>query len=136
MTEQLTYKQQIAADRQAQLDNLLAQWHQWADRQRTVRGYNSRALVCGEFRVSRQYDWDSGVLDDDLEHSTMKAIDFQVTEMPEPYRSAIYALAKNLTTGHSVFLSPRLPQSKEARDMVIAQARNMLTARLISAGVV
>jgi hypothetical protein len=55
--------------------------------------------------------------------------------MPEPYRSAIYALAKNLTTGHEVFRSPRLPQSKEARDMVITQARQMVTARLISAGV-
>jgi hypothetical protein len=135
MTEELTYAQQVAADRAAQLDNLLSQWHQWADSKRGVRGYASRALVCGEFRVSRQYDDVSGALDDELDNTTMKTLDFQVTEMAEPYRSAIYALAKNLTTGVTVFLSPRLPQSKEARDMVIAQARQMLTARLISAGV-
>lgn len=135
MTEELTYQQQIAADRAAQLDDLLSQWHQWAASKRGVRGYASRALVCGEYRVSRQYDDVSGALDAELDNSTMKTIDFQTTEMPEPYRSAIYALAKNLTTGHSVFLSPRLPTAKEARDMVIAQARQMLTARLISAGV-
>lgn len=135
MTEQLTYREQIAADRAGQLESLLCQWHQWADKKIGVRGYNSKALVCGDFRVSRQYDDISGALDDELDNTTMKTIDFQVTEMPDPYRSAIYALAKNLTTGHEVFRSPRLPESKEARDMVIAQARNMLTARLISAGV-
>lgn len=135
MTEELTYREQIAADRASQLDNLLSQWHQWADKKIGVRGYNSKALVCGDFRVSRQYDDVSGALDDELDNTTMKAIDFCVTEMPEPHRSAIYALAKNLTTGHTVFLSPRLPKMKEARDMVIAQARQMVTARLIIAGV-
>jgi hypothetical protein len=135
MTEELTYQQQIAADRASQLDNLLSQWHQWADSKLGVRGYASKALVCGDYRVSRQYDDQNGSLDADLDNSTMKTVDFQVQEMPEPYRSAIYALARNLTTGHNVFLSPRLPQSKEARDMVIAQARQMVTARLISAGV-
>lgn len=135
MTEELTYAQQVARDQAETLDSLLCQWHQWADGQRSVRGYASRALVCGEYRVSRQYDDSNGALDDDLDNATMKTLDFQVSEMAEPYKSAIYALAKNLTVGNEVFISPRLPASKAARDMVTAQARNMLTARLISAGV-
>lgn len=135
MTQQLTYRQQIAQDQAETLDSLLCQWHQWAGHFRGVRGYASKALVCGDFRVSRQYDDLSGALDDELDNVTMKAIDFQVSEMVEPYKAAIYALAKNLTVGNEVFISPRLPANKAARDMVTAQARNIITARLISAGV-
>lgn len=134
MTEQ-TYAQELAELQSETLDSLLCQWHQWAESERGVRGYASRALVCGEYRSSRQYDDVSGALDDELDRVTMKAIDFNVREMAEPYRTGIYCLAKALVTGVAVFRSPRLPESDQARRMVVAQARNILTARLISSGV-
>ena len=66
----------------------------------------------------------------------MRTIDFNVQEMDDPHRTAIHFLAKNLTVGATVFTSPRLPQDKAALLLVTAEARAMLTARLISAGVV
>ena len=86
--------------------------------------------------------WDSTgqVIQDELNGSTMEAIDFHVGELPDeaktkPYRSAIYAIARNLHVGASVWSSPRLPVDAEERAVVVMEARNMLTKRLIAAGV-
>lgn len=121
--------------RSERLEGLLAEWHQWQQNARVGRGFNNRALVVGEYRVSRQYDDANGALDDDLDEITMKQVDFQVREMAEPYRTAIYCLARALTLGMAVFTSPRLPSDRAQRDAVVAKAREMLTGRLVSAGV-
>lgn len=120
---------------EASLDDILSRWHHWASRARLVRGYAPRALVCGDYRTSRQYDDSNGALDSDLESSRMEAVDFQVSEMLDPHRTAIHAHARNLSLGLSVWLSPRLPQDLDARSRLIAQARDMLQKRLTTAGI-
>lgn len=121
------------------LDDLLSRWHSWA------RAYIP-IPTCGadpmfrNVKISKTWDSTSDAFDDELNNRLMEAIDFQVSEMPdEPparaYRSAIYVLARNLSTGRSVWLSPRLPKDQMERAVIVLEARNILTRRLLSAGV-
>jgi len=119
----------------ATLDQLLGAWHNWQAGYSGARGYPSRAAGVGEFRISRQYDAENGALDGELDSRTMKAIDFQVSEMADPHRAAIYQQARSLACGVSVFGSPRLPQDRTAVLVIISDARDMLVVRLVGCGV-
>ena len=123
------------ADADATLDDILARYHHWASSSRMGKGYAPRALVCGNYKTSRQYDDQNGALDSDIEGQIMKAVDFQISEMTDPHRSAIYCLARNLWTGRTVWLSPRLPDDVAQRSQIIADARLQLTKRLTAAGI-
>ena len=120
---------------EAILDDILSRWHHWVSHARMVKGFAPRALVCGEFKISRQYDDANGALDSDLEDSAMAAVDFQVSEMADPYRTAIHCNARNLSLGLSVWSSPRLPQDRAERAAIVVTARCILSKRLTSAGV-
>lgn len=128
------HAQTAAAALAAHLDSLLCAWHQW-QRASTSRGWNSRALVCGDYPTSRQHDDTNGALDADLEHRTMKQVDFQVCQMQDPYKAAVYANARALVAGVSVWSSPRLPLDRVERAVVVSDARAILTRRLQSVGV-
>jgi hypothetical protein len=117
----------------AELDDILSRWHHWSASRPISRGYAPKSLVCGEYKVSRQYDDSNGALDSDLESATMKTVDFQVSEMADPYRSCIHALARSLCCGYAVWSSPRVPYGQ--RKEVEAKARVLIVARLVGAGV-
>lgn len=89
-----------------------------------------------EARSSKQWDSMDDVIDEEITSKIMRAVDFQVSEMQDPHRSAIYVLARNCYTGRSVWISPRLPANVEERAVIVLEARNMLTRRLMSAGVI
>ena len=114
-------------------DELLVMWHQWQT-ERVTRGWHRRALVVGDYRVTRQYDDQNGKLDAEIEHGLMKCVDFQVSEIVEPYRSALYCLAKALTIGVTVFTSPRLPSDKVERELIVVSARRIGIDRFHKAG--
>jgi hypothetical protein len=118
----------------AHLDSILASWHQWRQVSAS-KGWHRRALVCGDYQTSRQYDDSNGALDSDLEHRTMKTVDFQVCQMEDPHKAAIYANARALVCGVSVWTSPRLPADKEQREVIVTEARRQITRRLQVAGV-
>lgn len=122
-------------DSAAILDDLLCRWSQWCRPPTVGRGHNRSALVLGQYRASRQYDAENGALDEDVEHATMKVVDFEVSEMDDPYKAAIYVQARALVIGCTVFMSPRLPSDPDQRAAVILQARMMLVTRLMRAGV-
>ena len=125
-----------ATARAEKLDDLLSRWHSWANAQRsTGKGYGNKSLVVGDYQTSRQYDDTNGALDDALEATTMRAVDFAVRQMGEPHRTAIYVQARALCLGTHAFSSPRLPSDPEAKRHIVSAARDMLTARLIVAGV-
>lgn len=124
------------AEAEAILDDILSRWHHWAKSAQPVKGWAPKALVCGDYKVSRQYDDANGALDGDIESDTMRAVDFQVSEMPDPHRSAIHCHARNLSLGLAVWSSPRLPSDPFARAAIVAEARSMLRRRLTSAGVI
>ena len=119
-----------------ELDRVLSLWHWKRTGGNIGRGFNDRSLVVGEYLVSRQYDDSNGKLDDDLDERRAKAVDFAVSKMLDPWRAAIYMLARNLYTGSSVWESPRLPQSRIDRERIVFQARRQITRLLTAAGVI
>lgn len=116
------------------LDDLLSRWHHYC------KGY-SPVPVQGADPMFRQatrprgYDTVTAILEDEAEKIKMEAMDFHVYEMQDPHRSAILVLARNCYTGRQVWLSPRLPKDPMERGVILAEARNQLTRRLLSAGV-
>lgn len=133
-------------DSAAILNDLLAQWHHWMTGA-PINGVDR--LDDPTFRDARSRSgWDSSgdVVDRELTQKTMKAIDFIVggdsrgqgglpDTKEQPYRSAIYCVARNACLGVNVWASPRLPESLEERAIVVMEARNMVMRRLMDAGV-
>jgi len=121
-------------DSAAILDDLLSRWHSWA-RSYKANQQTPRDPIFRDAKSSRGWDTTDHIIEDEIHGSMMEAIDFQVSEMKDPHRAAIYALARNLSTGRSVWLSPRLPTDPLARATVVAEARNQITKRLMAVGV-
>ncbi len=119
------------------LDDLLSRWHAWQKIDHGVRGYNHKALLIGDSRAYRvQYEAQLERQDDEHDALRSKAVNFAVRDcMVDPYRTAIYMNARNLYTGHEVWISHRLPQDKAEREEILEFARGQLTRLLISSGV-
>jgi len=130
-------------DSDAILDDLLSRWHHWM-KDKPINGVDR--LDDPAFRDAQSRSgWDSAddLLDGHLEAVKMQAIDFHVSGdargqggMPEPYRAAIYCIARNCYTGRKVWMNPRLPRDPQERGVVLMEARNLLTLRLLAAGVI
>lgn len=118
------------------LDEILKDWHRWMRSQSVGLGYAPKAAGFGMYRASRQYDTENGALDDDADASLSEAVDAQVSAMPDPHRSAIHMCARNLYTDRNVWVSARVIASGRDPAQVQQEARQMLWARLISAGLV
>ena len=115
------------------LDGLLADWHTWAS------GYNPMQSQGADpmFRNAKSgRGWDTGEgVDDALNNSTMERVDFEVSEMLDPHRTAIHINARNCATGRKVWMSPRLPADPLACAVIVGEARALLADRLVSVGV-
>lgn len=129
-------------DTDAILDDILARWHFWA-MSKPVNGADRMGAPEDATAASRD-GWDSAddILDREIEANIMRAVDFQVSGdgrgqggIPEPYRAAIYCIARNCYTGRKVWMSPRLPRDPIERGVVLLEARNLITRRLIESGV-
>jgi hypothetical protein len=119
----------------AALDRLLIDWYDWDAAQFQVRGFSPKALVCGDFRCSRQYDDENGALDALVDRLTIAAVDRQIQVMQQPHRTAIAIQARNLSTGSKVWKSSRLPDDPAECKAVVREARNMLMERLLTMGI-
>lgn len=124
------------------LDDLLSRWHHWM-KGKPLNGMDGNPDPLFK-QANTRSGWDSAddVLDREIEANIMAAVDFHVSGdqrgqggLAEPYRSAIYILARNCYTGRKVWISPRLPRDPLERGRVIAEARAKLTGKLIAAGV-
>lgn len=116
------------------LDDLLARWHDWS------KSAGHITPICADpmFRnakSSRGWDTVDDIVEGELTNDTMKAIDFEVGEIAEPQRSAIYANARNLASRFAVWSSPRLPTDAVARALLVTEARVILMKRLFRAGI-
>lgn len=116
------------------LDDLLAEWHRWA-KGFSVLGQHGTAPMFNGLVSNKQWDSESDVIDGNLHHSQMEAVDFHISEMQPLHRTAIGIQARNLVTGYSVWTSARLPTDIEARAVVVRDARNILTNKLTGAGI-
>lgn len=129
------YKKHVEQRRAEDLERLLILWHHIDKAQKITQGFREKSVVTGDgYRASRQHD--ASVLDDDLDASHAQRVGYHIEQMRDPHRSAIYALARNLVTGVDVWRSPRLPKIPAERDAIVAQARQILTARLIADGLI
>lgn len=116
------------------LDDILSRWHHHCKHFTIVRQAGADPMF-KMARSSRHWSTEEEVREAEIDGYLMKAVDFNVGEMENPHRAAIYMEARNCYTGRSVWLSPLLPRNKEERAIVIMEARNMLTRRLMAAGV-
>ena len=116
------------------LDDILSRWHSWA-RNYKANQQTPRDPVFRDAKSGRGWDSTDEIIEDEITNSMMEAVDFQVGEMKDPHRAAIYVLARNLSTGRSVWLSPRLPVDPVERAAVVAEARSQITKRLLDVGV-
>ena len=124
------------------LDDLLSRWHNWM-REKPVNGLDRMDDPAFK-KAQRAEGWDSGddEVDELLNAQKMAAIDFHVSGdsrgqggLDNPYRAAIYVLARNCYTGRKVWISPRLPKDPAELAVLLREARNMLTRRLMTAGI-
>ena len=118
----------------ATLEDILSRWHHYTQQYKLTAGIGGQPM----FRYTQRPRGGQTVealLDDDAERGQMEGVDFQVSEMQDPHRAAIYILARNLSTGRSVWMSPRLPQDPLQRATIVAEARNQITNRLMRCGV-
>lgn len=122
-------------DSNAILDDLLIRWWNWRAPIQPARGYNRSACGLESYRTSRQYDDQNGALDDDLEAQQMAAVEREINSLDGQQRMAIYGLARALSLGLAVFVNPRLPANRAERERLVCDARQKLTQRLMSAGV-
>lgn len=124
----------MRGDTKSILDDVLAKWHSWA------RGFKALATrgvdpLFRDAKTGRGWDTVDEILETEINSKIMKAVDFEVGEMAEPYRSAIYENARNCATGYAVWRSPRLPADATERTLIVLEARQQILQRLMSAGV-
>lgn len=116
-----------------QLDDLLIRWHRWASSEGYGTGYPSQSTYCRMYRPSRQYDDSNGSLDASIEDRLMTSVDAVIHTLNRQHVAALSVNARNLSTGSSVWNSPRLPQGEELLTL-IAGARDALRDALDDAG--
>jgi hypothetical protein len=82
------------------------------------------------WRASRQYDDANGALDTDERGALIRHIGQVVASIPDPYRTALYLVARNRATGVSVWRSTRLPENEDERAELVADAVQMFVERV------
>ena len=98
-----------------------------------VEGYPMECPSTRGWRSSRQYDYgqdSNGAGETDARGSLIRHIGAVVQGMEEPYRTALYLLARNRATGVSVWLSPRLPADQDERAEIVAEALQRFAERV------
>lgn len=93
-----------------------------------VDGYPTECPSTRGYKVSSQYDDTNGAQDTDARGMLAKRIGQAVASIGEPYRSALYLLARNRATGVSVWVSPRLPTDDDERAQIVSDAVDKLAA--------
>jgi len=115
------------------LDEILSDWHRWASSWSGVAVSGACAMFANA-KSPRQWD-DEDLLDAAQHNVKMKAVDFHVNELAPLHRTALQIQARNLATGFHVWHSARLSSDPHQRAIDLADARNKLTQRLTSAGI-
>ena len=101
---------------------LLALWWKYESGWNHVQGYPTECPSTAAYRSSRQYDSDNGAFETDTRGMFIRHVSGVIQNMDDPHRTALYVLAKNLVTGEKVWTSARLPDNKDARIRITAEA--------------
>ena len=101
---------------------LLALWWKAENAWLPVEGYPTECPSCRDYRTSRQYDSHNGAEETDARGVLIRHVNAAVQQVPEPYRTALYLLARNHATGVAVWRSARLPEDATERAAIVAHA--------------
>jgi len=115
------------------LNDLLAQWHRWANGYQHVGGVNSSPMFRECTSNSRQWASLDEIAEEDK--SQLAYIDSVIMGFCDVYRTILQIHARNLSTGRSVWISARLPQDPASRAAILADARAALCIKLRVDGV-
>lgn len=120
------------------LDGLLADWHEWRARYQLNAGHRSASPTTQDHRTPAHMDWWNGAEDARAEQEQMRTFDRAIGSIPNephPWRLALEFNARNLAARITVWYSPRLPATREERDVLLLEARNKLLLELRRLGV-
>ena len=120
---------------EATIDELLREWHHWASHRPTTIGYPKQIPTRRLHTISRQWDTENCALDLQQQDELMFSVERCIYRLMDPYRTAIFLNARNLATGVSVWLSPRLPAEREERALIVADARQKVFLLFQSEGI-
>lgn len=101
---------------------LLVLWWRAESGWTPVEGYPVECPSTRGWRASRQYDDANGAMETDERGRLIQTIGHAVNRQPEPYRTALYMLARNRAQGTRVWSSPRLPTDPDALAELTADA--------------
>lgn len=107
------------------INEILKEWHCWSAEYAMASGYSSRSPSCIAGPVSAGSD---GI--------DTEAVDAVIDAIPQPHRTALAFQARNLNSRAQVWSSPRLPANWEERQILLMEARNMLTRGLMKKGII
>lgn len=105
--------------------SLLVLWWRAEAQWSPVEGFPRECPSTTGWRASRQYDFgvDSNGAGETAERGALiRHVGHVVNSLEEPYRTALYLLARNRATGVSVWRSPRLPEDADERAELVAEA--------------
>ena len=114
------------------LDELLVPWHFWSKGYHLVGDIHSSPMF-NHARTPRGWDTVAEIVEHEIDAPAMVTLNFHVFELCPEYRTAIQINARNLATGKSVWTSARLPADLMQRQLLLRDAREPLTKRLVSA---
>ena len=109
----------------AMLNEYLVAWHQWSAEDAIAEGYPSRSPSCA-----------LGPAGGGGDGPDVEAIDAVMDAIPQPHRTVLAFQARNLNSRAQVWSSPRLPVNWEERQILLMEARNMLTRGLMAKGLI
>lgn len=112
---------------------LLVLWWRAEAQWSPVEGYPHECPSTMGWRASRQYDYgidSNGADETDARGRLIRHIGGVVSSIEEPYRTALYMLARNRAAGVSVWRSARLPEDQDERAELVAEAVAMFVERV------
>ena len=107
------------------LNEYLREWHIWGSGDSLAEGYPSRSPSCA-----------LGPAGSNGDEVDMETVDAVIDSIPQPHRTALAFQARNLHSRAQVWSSPRLPANWEERQILLMEARNMLTRGLMAKGLI
>ena len=116
--------------RDIDLIELLVLWWRHESQWTPVEGYPQECPSTAGYRASRQYDDGNGAQETDARGQLAQHIGRVVANIAEPHRSALHMVARNRSSGVSVWTSVRLPADADARAAVVAEAMELFADAL------
>jgi hypothetical protein len=116
--------------RDIDLIELLCLWYQVESQWTPVEGYPVECPSTKGWRASRQYDSENDAAETDARGKLAKHVGAIVASIDEPYRSALYQVARNKVSGAVVWRSARLPEDKDEAAAITVEALDIFGSLL------